>query len=384
MLEITKRENGNTVIAEIEGRIDSSNASMFEQKLQEVDTAERLTLDVEKLEYTSSAGLRVILKFRKKHADLEIVNAAPEVYEILDMTGFTEMMSIKRAYRTVSVEGCEVIGQGANGKVYRIDPDTVVKVYLNPDSLADIEHERDVAKKALVLGIPTAISYDVVKVGDHYASMFEMLNAKSFSKLLTAHPEDVDKYAGMYVDLLKLIHSTDVPKGQLPDQKEVLMKWMRELSGQLPDDVYAKLLKMCEDIPHSDRMIHGDYHTKNIMLQNDEVILIDMDTLAVGHPVLEFASIYNAYVGFHALNHEGIKDFQGFDYDTGMKLWKDTLNLYYGTNDEAVLSLREDQAETVGMIRLLRRTIRRKGDQAFIDYCKSELCRLAVKLDTLI
>ena len=384
MLEISSRKENDIVTASVAGRVDSTNAAEFEKEVAAADTEASLVLDMEALEYISSAGLRVILKLRKRHPDIKIVNVSTDVYEIFDMTGFTDMMSIKRAYRRVSVEGCEVIGQGANGKVYRIDPDTVVKVYLNPDSLADIEHERDVARKALVLGIPTAISYDVVKVDDHYASMFEMLNAKSFAKLLKAHPENVDEYAAMYVELLKLIHSTEVPAGQLPDQKDVLLRWIADLKGHLPDDVHARLTRLSQDIPHDDHMIHGDYHAKNIMLQNDnEVMLIDMDTLAVGHPVLEFASIYNAYIGFHALNHDSILDFMGFDYETGVRLWKDTLRLYYGTEDESVLSYREKQAETVGLIRLLRRTIRRNGDPAFIDYCRNKLCSLAFALDTL-
>ena len=80
----------------------------------------------------ASAGLRVILRLRKQEPELAIVNVSPEVYEIFEMTGFTEMMPVSRAYRRVSVDGCEVIGQGANGKVYRLDPETIIKVYLNP------------------------------------------------------------------------------------------------------------------------------------------------------------------------------------------------------------------------------------------------------------
>ena len=57
------------------------------------------------------------------------------------MTGFAEMIEIRKAYRTVSVNGCEVIGAGANGKVYRIDPDTIIKVYRNPDALPEIRPE---------------------------------------------------------------------------------------------------------------------------------------------------------------------------------------------------------------------------------------------------
>ena len=46
------------------------------------------------------------------------------------------------------------------------------------------------------------------------------------------------------------------------------------------------------------QMLHGDYHIKNVMMQDGEVLLIDMDTLCQGHPVFELASMYNAYVGF--------------------------------------------------------------------------------------
>ena len=66
------------------------------------------------------------------------------------MTGFSEIMQVEKAYRRVSVEGCEVVGEGANGKVYRVDRDNVVKVYKNADALEDIKHEREEWAKATV------------------------------------------------------------------------------------------------------------------------------------------------------------------------------------------------------------------------------------------
>lgn len=141
--------------------------------------------DLENLEYISSAGLRVLLRVRKAEPTLRLVNVSPDVYEILDMTGFAEIIPTEKAYRRLSVDGCEVIGRGANGEVYRLDNDTIIKVYLNPDSLPDIQRERELARKAFVLDIPTAIPYDVVKVGSSYGSVFELLNAQSFAKLIS-------------------------------------------------------------------------------------------------------------------------------------------------------------------------------------------------------
>ncbi|MBR3290410.1 MAG: STAS domain-containing protein [Clostridia bacterium] len=141
----------------LRGRIDSSNAAAAEQDIGAQLAGKDgmpVVLDAAALEYISSAGLRVLLHVRKTHPDLRIINVGSEVYEILEMTGFTEMMPVEKAYRLVSIEGCEEIGRGANGTIYRIDRDNVVKVYNNADALADIQHEREVARLALILGIP--------------------------------------------------------------------------------------------------------------------------------------------------------------------------------------------------------------------------------------
>ena len=376
----------------LEGRIDSNNAADVEKEiLAQLEGKESLpiVIDAEKLEYISSAGLRVILHLRKNNTNLCITNTSSAVYEILEMTGFTEMMTVEKAYRVVSVEGCEEIGRGANGTIYRIDQDNVVKVYNNADALEDIQHEREVAKLALILGIPTAISYDVVRVGESYGSVFELLNASSFSKIIATEPEKLDWCVEEYVDMLKRIHSTLVPEGKLPDLKESFLDYVDFLKGHLPDELLQKLRALIEAVPHDDHMVHGDYHTKNLELQNDEVLLIDMDTLAIGNPIFELASMFNAFVGFSELDHEIIKDFQGFDYETSLKFWHKVLVSYLGTEDEAYIQSVEDKARILGYTRLLRRAIRRneldteEGREAF-KFREEGLIRLLDETDTLL
>ena len=381
-----------TVTIALRGRIDSSNAAAAEQEIGAQLAGKDglpVVLDAAALEYISSAGLRVLLHVRKTHPDLRIVNVGSEVYEILEMTGFTEMMPVEKAYRVVSVEGCEEIGRGANGTIYRIDRDNVVKVYNNADALADIQHEREVARLALILGIPTAISYDVVKVGDSYGSVFELLNASSFSKILATEPDKMDWCVREYVDMLKKIHGTVVPAGKLPDMKETVLSWASFMKDYLPPEAGAKLLALVEAVPHDDHMIHGDYHTKNLELQNDEVLLIDMDTLAVGHPIFELASMFNSFVGYSELDHEIIKKFQGFDFETGQTFWRKSLAAYLGTNDETAVRDVEDKARIIGYTRMIRRSIRRGGldsetGRAEIDLWTRELLELLGRTDTLL
>ena len=380
------------VIIKLKGRIDSNNAADVEKEIHE-QLAEaggkEVILDMASLEYISSAGLRVILRVRKACPNMKIINVCSEVYEILEMTGFTEMMTVEKAYRIVNVEGCEEIGRGANGTIYRIDQDNVVKVYNNADALADIQHEREVAKLALILGIPTAISYDVVKIGDKYGSVFELLNARSFSKILEAEPEKLDWCVDEYVKMLKKIHSTVVPEGKLPDMKETVVSWAEFMKDYLPEESARKLMALVEAVPHDDHMIHGDYHTKNLELCNDEVLLIDMDTLAVGNPVFEFASIYNALIGFSELDHGVIKKFQGYDWDTANAFWRKTLSAYLETRNERKIKELEDKARIIGYTRLIRRSIRRKGledpeKKKEIDLWKKNLIELLEKTDTLM
>ena len=376
----------------LEGRIDSNNAAEAEKEiLAQLEGKESLPIiiDAEKLEYISSAGLRVILHLKKINPDLRIVNTSSAVYEILEMTGFTEMMPVGKAYRVVSVEGCEEIGRGANGTIYRIDQDNVVKVYNNADALEDIQHEREVAKLALILGIPTAISYDVVRVGESYGSVFELLNASSFSKILETEPEKMDWCVQEYVEMLKRIHGTLVPEGKLPDLKETFLDYADFLKDYLPDDKAKKLWALIEAVPHDDHMVHGDYHTKNLELQNDEVLLIDMDTLAVGHPVFELASMYNAFIGFSELDHDIIKEFQGFDFETAQEFWHKVLAAYLETEDEDFIRSVEDKARILGYTRLIRRSIRRGGldtekGRAETEYRKENLSRLLDETDTLL
>lgn len=381
-----------TVTIPLHGRISSDNSAAVEQeimsKLEGYD-GNSVVLDASSLDYISSAGLRVILRLKKAYPDITVSNVSSEIYDIFEMTGFTEMMNVEKAYRVVSIEGCEEIGRGANGTIYRIDKDNVVKVYNNADALDDIKHEREVAKLALILGIPTAISYDVVKVGNSYGSVFELLNARSFSKILANEPDKIDWCVKEFVDMLKKIHSTVVPEGKLPDQKATVMGWAGFMQDYLPEAEGNKLLKLVEEVPHDDHMLHGDYHTKNLELQNDEVLLIDMDTLAVGHPIFELGSIFNSFIGYGECDKNLILNFQGFDHVMGENFWKKSLAAYLGTDDEERLREVEDKARIIGYTRMIRRSIRRKGlesekGRAEIDFWKSELIELLGKYDTLL
>ena len=391
MSEVKESTENGILTIHLSGRISSSNAAEIEKRINDLRDSsgcELSVIDCEDLEYISSAGLRIILRLRKEFPSLKIINVSSDVYEIFDMTGFTEMMEIKKAYRRFSIEGCEIIGRGSNGEVYRIDDDTIIKVYKKADALPEIQKERELARKAFILGIPTAIPYDVVRVGDSYGSVFELLNHKSFSKLIAAEPENIDRYISLFVDLLKKIHSVELKPGEMPDMKETALSWAAFLKDYLPQEIHEKLVSLISDVPSSYRLLHGDYHTKNVLMQNGEVLLIDMDTLCLGDPVFEFGSIYNAYVGFSELDHSVTQSFLGIPWETAQYFWDKTVRLYFDTDDESRISDIKIKAEIIGQTRIMRRSIRRLSGTEFgekqIECSRRHLIELVPKTGSLL
>ena len=291
-MDVTYRVDKDILYIAVEGRVDAFNASEAEEKIFHIKKSnpeKHVVVDADKLEYISSAGLRVILRLKKEEPKLAIINVAPDVYEVFDMTGFTDMVTVEKAYRRMSVDGCEFIAKGANGAVYRYDAETIVKTYFAKDALPEIKQERENARRAFVLGINTAIPYGIVRVGDGYGTVTELLNATSVTKLIRKDPEDLSLAAKYYVDMLKSIHAIEVADGEVPDMKETALDWADFVSAHLPEEQAKKLRALIEAVPKKNTLMHGDYHTNNIMVQDGEPLLIDMDTLCMGHPVFELA-----------------------------------------------------------------------------------------------
>ena len=388
-MKISYRTDKNILYIAVEGRVDASNAAIAEEEIFKIknDNKDKHTvIDADKLEYVSSAGLRVILRIRKEEPKLAIINVAPEVYEVFDMTGFTDMVTIEKAYPKMSVEGCEFIAKGANGAVYKYDNETIIKTYFAKDALPEIKQERENARRAFILGVNTAIPYGIVRVGDNYGTITELLNAVSVTKLIKSNPNDLSVPVKYYVDMLKSIHAIEVEDGIVPDMKEIALSWVDFVSKHIPENQAKKLRALVEAIPKRNTLMHGDYHTNNVMIQNGEPLLIDMDTLCMGHPIFELGSMFNAFVGYSELNHENNLKFFGYDFETGVKFWNEVLKAYLGTESEEYCQNIVEKAMVIGYTRILRRSIRRpeEADSAGnIARSKEMLAKLLDKVDTL-
>lgn len=339
---MTFKELNNTLTITLDNHIDSANAHLVEEEIFAVltDAAERVRIDASDLEYISSAGLRVLLKIGKhQNCQVEMFNVSRDVYEILEMTGFTDLLNVKKAHREMSVEGCEVIGAGGYGTVYRLDEETIVKVYRSGVGEDFIDGERAASKTAFVLGIPTAIPYDTVKVGDQFGVVFEMVDAKTVAQLIDRDPGRLPELAALSAKALKDFHQLTPASGDFPRHKDKYEALIEKISCYLTPEEKKRISDFLDSIPERNTFLHGDYNPKNVMLRDGEVILIDIGSGSVGHPVFELAGLMMAYVQLpkSISGPKVARQLLGFDLELAPQMWRIMLSTYFETEDSAEL-----------------------------------------------
>jgi len=98
-MEIKKTLNGNELLVAVEGRLDTTPAPQLEENVRiSIDGMKSLVFDFEKLEYISSAGLRVLLAMQKimnKQGSMTIRNVNETVMEVFEVTGFVDILTIE-------------------------------------------------------------------------------------------------------------------------------------------------------------------------------------------------------------------------------------------------------------------------------------------------
>lgn len=367
----------------IEGELNSVNSESVGEEIDKIikdKTFKSLVLDFDKVSYISSAGLRIILKLKQRYDDFSVINASLEVYDVFQMTGFTSMMSIKKALRKIDLTGAEIIGDGFFSTVYRLNKDTIVKVFNRTSDPEQIERELRLAKEAFVLGVPTAISFDVVKVGDKMGVCFEMLDCMSLKTALLTDKSKYNEYLEKYAALLKKINTTECFNPLIPDIKVNSLKKVEAIKPYLEEKYYLKAKALMESIPERKTFVHGDCHFKNIMVQGDDLLLIDMDTLSVGHPIFELAAIYAPYCAFNEDDPGNSEKFFGISDEEGRKLYNETINLYFGKDDPVI----KDKIKVVAYIHMVWwNRVNEPNNNVRLEGCRSRLYALLDKINDL-
>lgn len=315
-------------LVRVEGSVNSANANEFENAMNiDVSELDGMTVDAKELEYISSAGLRVILSAKKrcKGKQFKVINVNNDVKSIFDVTGFSDIMDVSSAVRQISVEGCKRIGAGACGECFRVDDETIVKLYYSHIAPDEIEREKALAKKAFVMGVPTAISYDIVEADGRTGVMYELINSKTLCELIRDDPDRLEEYVDMYVDVCKSVGSIHTSDPEIPSFKELNRADILKVT-ELTDGEKDYLYRFIDLVPDGDTCIHGDLNINNIMVQGGECCLIDMGEFSTGTSMFDISRIIFS-MSYSNAGDEGMNSFYKLPNETVRKildmfLWK--------------------------------------------------------------
>lgn len=352
MTVTTSREAGMLTVAP-SGRLDMASAPALERELvlEGVDT---LVLDLSGCDYVSSTGLRVVLAAYKRMAgaggEMRIVNVGREVHHVLEITGLTSMLVVRPKMREISLDGLEFLSAGVCGECFRLDRETIVKLYKDGIDPGIAEQEKRFAKAAFVLGIPTAISYDVVACGSRTGVVYEMLDAELFSRVIERAPDDLERHARTLADVLRAIHETKGDPAVFPDLKERFREYLVQMDSFLPHEDVALLRSRLEGLPDADTCVHFDLHTSNVMIRDGEPVIIDMGDLSIGSPLFDLGLLCTIY---------GLPEFGICEMATklpgplGERLLARTLDLYFAGRPAAEREVFERNRWFLASLRLI-------------------------------
>jgi len=324
-MNISTEKSGDKLEVKLDGRLDATTAPSLDGKLA-LDGVRELRLDFAQCHYASSAGIRSVLKAHQAMAKVQgkmvVTNVSPHLRELFDLTGLSDMITIGKKTREISLQGLELLSAGVCGECYRLDHETVVKVYNEGVEPAIAEREKQYSKAAFVMGVPTAISYDVVSCGTRSGVVYELLDAELFSAVIRKDIGNLDRYAKMLSDTAKTLHAAKGDKTILPDLKDRLRGYIRDVGYLFTPEQSEYLMEKLELLPDSDTCVHFDLHSSNIMMQNGELVIIDMGDFSTGSYLFDIGLIFVTYgipeVGLSMLatkipNEQGLEFWNHFE-----------------------------------------------------------------------
>ena len=239
-------------------------------------------------------------------------------------------------------------------------------------------------------GIPTAISFDIVRVGKGYGAVFEMVRAKTMRDCLAeASGLDTEReLAKLYADVIRLVGSAEAEFSELPDARDVFRGYVAKLRDYIPKEESDRIVQLLDGMPENRHLLHGDLHLKNIMISDGEPMLIDMDTLCTGDPVFELAGLMVAFQFFSEEDPEDLPRFMGLDREKVREFWGLTCDEVLKDLSEESRALAMDRIALLGRIRFLDLVaVKHKGSDEFrearIAHAQSHLKELLERVDSL-
>ena len=188
------------------------------------------------------------------------------------------------------------VGEGGNGATYinEAEPGVLIKEsYLEMAQADALVSEFNLSKAIFELGVPTPEMIELVSVNGRAAiKCQEIKGKKSFARLCSDNPDQVDHYAVQMAQLAKQFHATRA--GDIPgiiSRKEQMTEAVKQ-SRMLSEKARKKVMDFIETVEDRSPLLHGDFTFSNLILAEDRPYWIDLGNAAHGDPFFDLGHFY--------------------------------------------------------------------------------------------
>lgn len=199
-------------------------------------------------------------------------------------------------YQNIDISTWTQVGEGGNGKTYVHPghPDFLLKVN-NPPRCdeATVKQELDFAQHVYALGIPTPRMFDMVRVGDGYGQLVELIKGKkSLSRICADESSRIGEMAKLLASLGLRLHAIPCNTDFFPSRKDLALKGI-DASDFVDDADKEKLRAFLQGVEDEKTCLHGDFQMGNLIISADgKPYWIDLGWFSHGSPMFDMGHLF--------------------------------------------------------------------------------------------
>lgn len=257
----------------------------------------------------------------------------------------------------LNVKDLPAAGEGTWSTVYEVSDDKVVKVFKNTefaDTFAYTLKCWHSLKTVWENGIPVPEPFEMVETEESFGIVMGRMHGGTVGAFLNQHPELVEEYAVRSAQLLKQINTTAVDDPDIKDARDPWREMVEVVDKYLTPERKKTMLDFVDRIPVRNTLVHGDFHTNNIMLEDGKFVLIDTDEMGVGHPIMDLANLYAAYIFVATEVPDYCREITGMSAEDALKYWDVFLQEYLGIHDHEEIVQASRNIRAFALIRKAR------------------------------
>lgn len=333
ILNLVTKQYDDVLHVSCKGYIDTETSEQFKnyiEELHEKNPNTKIVIDFAHVTMITSAGIRCLLLFTKNNINFELTNINKEVYTVLSLSGMDSILNIKQETYSINTEGCKLLGKGFHSEVYRLDDETIAKVYYNVPTIDMPIRERMIAKQAFIKGVPTEISFALCTANGKPGLIYELVDSDTLLSIFVNDETKIKEYLKDYVNLIKTMHTFngDGITG-IYDKKVVFAEELETTRKYIPEEYYQKIKDIGDAIPASNMLLHGDPHPANIMLTKRGMIFIDLSDMGIGDEKFDLMYLYRTLILFQSLPNNQY----ALSVENSKLLWDLFVEEYYKDKD---------------------------------------------------